>query len=87
MHTQTTLLKGIILLVWALVTLNYFVALPATIATILKFTGIFLLVAHTLECVLFAPRIIQYSKPVLLGFVQVFLFGIVYLRTLPDYQP
>lgn len=86
MQTKTFTLKAITAAVWLAVILNQFVTFPDGLKTFLDVTGIFLIVAHTLECIFFSKKIIEGHKSALKGFVQVFLFGIIHLRALPNFK-
>jgi len=77
--------KAIIILVWLMVIANLFLPTPDWLDQTLKVLGIFLVVAHIIECFLFRRKITANSKPVLMGFIMVFVFGVIHLNTLPDY--
>ncbi len=77
--------KAIVLLVWLLVIANLFLPTPDWLDQTLKVLGIFLVVAHLLECFMFRRKIIANSRPAIKGFFMVFLFGVIHLNTLPDY--
>lgn len=81
-----TLLKSILVLLWALVLINLLADFPDWLSTTLKVAGIFLVFAHLAECAMFANKIRGNHKNSLVGFLQVFLFGVAHLNTLPDFK-
>lgn len=83
---STAVQKNIILLVWILVIANLFLPTPEWLDQILKVIGIFLVVAHLIECVIFNKKIRRNHRPSIKGFLLVFIFGVVHLNTLPDYD-
>lgn len=78
--------KNIILFVWLAVVANLFLPTPEWLDQTLKVIGLFLLIAHLIECVIFSKKIRRNHRPAAKGFLMVFVFGVVHLNTLPDYD-
>lgn len=77
--------KALISVIWVAVVLNLFITLPGWLDQTLTVLGIFLVFAHIIECIMFNRKIRANHTPAVMGFVQVLLFGVVHLNTLPDY--
>lgn len=78
--------KSLIIVVWLAVIANLLLPTPGWLDQTLKVVGIFLVVAHVLECLLFNRKIRANHKPAIRGFLMVMVFGVVHLNTLPDYS-
>ncbi len=78
--------KSLIILVWILVVANLFLPTPGWLDQTLIVVGIFLLVAHLLECLMFRRKIRAHHKPAIIGFLLVMVFGVIHLNTIPDYS-
>ncbi|WP_101757365.1 DUF1145 domain-containing protein [Oceanicoccus sp. KOV_DT_Chl] len=77
------MVKLIVIAVWAVCVASFFVAMPGPLNTIFYWVTLFLLVAHTIECVVFAKRVMKAEGNKLWHFIQVFIFGVVHAQTLP----
>ncbi|MGI9286639.1 MAG: DUF1145 domain-containing protein [Pseudomonadales bacterium] len=83
---KTTLPKAILIVLWILIVVNLLVSFPGWLSTILKVLGIFLVIAHLVECFMFSNKIRINHENSFVGYLQVFLFGVVHLNTLPDFK-
>lgn len=74
-----TLGKIIVLLVWAAVIVNFWIDFPGSLDTWLGWIGLFLVVAHAIECVVFSAKIREHHADNLArGYLLVFVFGILH---------
>ena len=76
------MLKPILLIVWALVVLNLLVSLPTAIVWPLHAIGVFLVVAHIAEFLIFYKRIKAKGDGFVKSFINTLLFGMVYIKNL-----
>ncbi len=83
---RTTLPKAIFIVLWGLVIANLLVSLPGWLHTTLNVAGLFLLFAHLAECFMFSHKIRSNHENRFFGYLQVFLFGVLHLNTLPDFK-
>ncbi len=77
--------KALVIVMWLLVIANLFLPTPGWLDQILKVAGIFLIVAHVLECLMFSRKIRANHRPAFKGYLMVLVFGVIHLNTLPDY--
>lgn len=77
--------KALVIAIWLLVITNLLLPTPGWLDQTLKVAGIFLLVAHVLECLMFSRKIRANHRPAMKGYMMVLVFGVIHLNTLPDY--
>jgi uncharacterized protein YhhL (DUF1145 family) len=78
-----TLKLGMIVL-WLAAGINVVAPFPAPFGTILMWTAIGLLAAHTIECIVFSPRVTKAGGSKLGHYLQLVLFGVIHAQTLPQ---
>lgn len=76
------MIKIILLIVWALIVANLFVALPGILVTPLKILGVLLVVAHIAEYFIFKKAIDAKRDGLVKSFLMTFVFGAVYIKNL-----
>lgn len=77
------MIKIILVVVWLLCVASFFVQMPWILNAIFYWLTVFLVVAHSIECVVFYKRVMKADGNKLIHFIQVFLFGVVHAETLP----
>ncbi len=83
---KITLLKAIFIVLWVLVVVNLLVSMPDWLATTLNVVGLFLLFSHLAKCFMFSHKIRINHANSFVGYLQVLLFGVLHLNTLPDFK-
>lgn len=82
-----TISKFIIGLTWIFIILNCFTELPEPFATSLYWTGIFFVVAHIIETLIFLPRIKHAGGSAFYHIIMLFVFGACHGLQLPKSAP
>lgn len=77
---KSSILKTVTLLFWLLFAVSLIGLLPAGITYWVKIIGIFLLVAHTLEFVIFNKVIKAKGDSAVKAFFMTLVFGVVYFK-------
>lgn len=75
--------KIVTAIIWLVCVVNLVMPLPGLAYTIFYWLMLFLVVAHTIECAVFYKRVMKAEGNKALHFIQVFLFGVVHVGTLP----
>lgn len=83
---KITLPKAILIVLWVLVVINLVVSMPGWAATTLNVVGLFLLFSHLAKCFMFSHKIRINHANSFVGYLQVLLFGVLHLNTLPDFK-
>ncbi len=83
---KITVPKALFIVLWMLVVANLLVSLPSWLNTTLNVAGLFLVFAHLAECFMFSHKIRINHENSIAGYLQVFLFGVLHLNTLPDFK-
>ena len=76
------MVKGILIIVWAVIIANLFIALPDSMVFPLKALGVILVIAHIAEFFIFRKDIKAKGDGALKSFVMTFLFGAAYIKNL-----
>ena len=77
------MVKLIIIIVWAIGVASFFIPMPGPLNTVFYWVTLFLLVAHSIECVVFAKRVMKAEGNKAWHFIQLFIFGVAHAGTLP----
>lgn len=72
------------ILVWLLCIANIILEFPDPAGQILFGLMVFLLCAHTIECLVFSGRVLRAEGSTFGHFIQLFLFGYFHAMTLPE---
>ena len=85
MNAQTILAaKASVLLMIAVIIANLLIRFPAPWDKWLDWAGIFLLVSHAIEVLVFAPRVKNAEGPAAMHYLQLFIFGYFHAETLKE---
>lgn len=76
--------KLVIIILWLAGIASFFVPMPGPLNTIGFWLIAFLVVAHLIECVVFAKRVMKADGNKVMHFINVFIFGVVHANTLPE---
>lgn len=71
--------KLIMLVVWGVLAANFFVDYPVNLDTWLYVLGGLLVVIHLALCGVFADRVRRHHSNTAVGFMMIFLFGIIHV--------
>ena len=77
------MIKSGTLLLWLAALGTFVLSYPSPWDTVALWTVILLVVAHTVECIVYAKRVALADGNKVLHFVQLFLFGVIHANTLP----
>ncbi|MBE9548621.1 MAG: DUF1145 domain-containing protein [Proteobacteria bacterium] len=72
--------KILTLATWLLIIISLFNVLPASLTTGLQYLGIFLLIAHLAEYIIFRKTIARKPEQPLLAFLLTIIFGVFYWK-------
>jgi uncharacterized protein YhhL (DUF1145 family) len=80
--------RFVIVIVWLLVAIDVFMPFPGIWHTVLTWTGISLVIAHAIECMIFARLVKQYGQDnPAKHFLLIFIFGFFHAATLMPKSP
>jgi len=69
--------------IWALVLFTLLSDLPPAFEMVFSGIGLFLVVAHTAECIFYRQQIKEKPEPLVFACFMTLLFGVFYLRNWP----
>jgi uncharacterized protein YhhL (DUF1145 family) len=77
-------LKPAVVAIWLWGLASFFVAPASAVSGVGRLVFWILVVVHAIECVVFLPRLRAAGGSLAGHVLQTFLFGVVYVRSLPD---
>lgn len=77
------MVKFLIVLLWLAGIASFIVVMPDPLGLVFNWVAIALVVVHTLEGFVFASRIMKAEGNKAWHFLQLFIFGVAHVRTLP----
>jgi uncharacterized protein YhhL (DUF1145 family) len=75
--------KLVMVVLWLACAINAVMPFASPWGTLLLWTAIGLLIAHTIECIVFSGRVAKAGGSKLGHYVQLLLFGVLHAQTLP----